>query len=117
MAATHSQDRQARQVRKVMSTDTSMEATFWEKLGERLSGLSEAVGRFLLRLFGSSNERYTRKLGYIAAQKPGEAPQIIPGSLLAQVNILEDKMRGLSDSELAGLTPGYRERLQKGETL
>src|SRR5437870_13420486 len=102
-----------------MSTETSanMEASFWEKLGERLSGLSDYFGRFLLRLFGSSNERYIRKLGYLSPKKPGEAPQIIPGLYLAQVNELEEKMRALSDEELAALTPAFRERLTKGATL
>jgi preprotein translocase subunit SecA len=101
-----------------MSTaNTNMEATFWEKLGDRLSGLSDSVGRFLLRLFGSSNERYIRKLGYTAAKKPSDTPVIAPGSYLDLVNKLEDKMHGLSDAELAALTPAFRERLKKGETL
>ena len=101
-----------------MSTaNTTMEASFWEKLGERLTGLSDSLGKFLLRLFGSGNERYIRKLGYLTARKPGDAPTIIAGSLLAQVNALEDRMRGLSDDELAALTPPFRERLQKGATL
>src|SRR5688572_7153904 len=97
--------------------DTSTEMSFWEKLGERLSGLSESVSRLLLRLFGDSNERYVRKLGYIPARKPGEAAQIIPGSIVARINELEPKMRDLSDEELKGLTPKFRERLAKGETL
>ena len=97
-----------------MSTDTSTEATFWEKLVDKFSGLGDAVGRFLLRLFGSSNERYVRKLGYVVGRKPTDAPQITPGSLLAQVNALEDRMHGLSDAELAALTPAFRERLAKG---
>src|SRR5262249_11005979 len=103
-----------------MSTETSstpMEASFWEKLGERLSGLSEVFGRFLLRLFGSSNERYIRKLGYLSPKKPGETTQITPCPHLAQVNELEEKMRGLSDEELAALTPAFRERLRQGATL
>src|SRR5262249_22808884 len=48
---------------------------------------------------------------------PGALHTGIPGSLLAQVNELEDKMRTLSDDELKVLTPKYRERLAKGETL
>ncbi len=101
-----------------MSTDTSLpEASFWEKLGERLSGLTETFSRLLLRLFGSSNERYVRKLGYISPKKPGEAPEITPGSLLARVNELEPKMHDLSAAELEALTPKLRERLAQGETL
>ena len=87
-----------------MAKDASVEMSFWEKLGERLSGLGEGVGRFLLRLFGDSNERYVRKLGYITPRKPTESPQIIPGSLLAQVNELEPRMRALG-------YPSFRYRL------
>src|SRR3954447_21055539 len=103
-----------------MSTETSsstIEASFWEKLGEGLSGFGEFFSRFLLRLFGSSNERYIRKLGYLSPKRPGETPQITPGSHLAQVNELEEKMRALSDEELAALTPVFRERLQQGASL
>src|SRR5436190_8477852 len=101
----------------VMAKEASVEMSFWEKLGERLSGLSEVASRFLLRLFGDSNERYVRKLGYIAAKKPGEPAQVIPGSLVAQVNELEPKMRALTDEQLAAMTPQLRERLAKGATL
>src|SRR6185437_3215738 len=87
-------------------------------LGQRvLSVFSEGVGTFLLGLFGSSNERYIRGLGYIRATAAGATHTVIPGSLLAQVNELEEKMRGLSDDELKALTPKYRERLAQGATL
>src|SRR5262249_34028857 len=102
---------------EIMSTETSMDVGFWEKLGDGLSAFSEGVGKFLMRLFGSSNERYVRSLGYVRAATPGATHTVIPGSLLAQVNELEDKMRALSDDELKVLTPKYRERLAKGETL
>ena len=42
---------------------------------------------------------------------------LAPGSLLHQVNELEEKMAALSDAELKGLTPQFRERLANGETL
>ncbi|HEY7315521.1 MAG TPA: preprotein translocase subunit SecA, partial [Gemmataceae bacterium] len=100
-----------------MSTETSMDVGFWEKLGDGLSAFSEGVGKFLLRLFGSSNERLVRNLGYIRASEPGATHTVITGSLLAQVNELEAKMHALSDDELKALTPKFRERLAKGETL
>jgi preprotein translocase subunit SecA len=100
-----------------MSNDTSMGVSFWEKLGDGLSSFSENVGKFLTRLFGSSNERYVRALGYIRATSPGATHTVIPGSLLAQVNELEERMKALSDEELKGLTPKFRERLARGETL
>src|SRR4051812_2095939 len=100
-----------------MSTDTSMDVSLWEKLSDGLSAFAEGVGRFLTRLLGSSNERYIRKLGYIRASSPGATPTIIPGSVLDQVNKLEERMHALSDAELAALTPQFRERLRNGETL
>ncbi len=101
-----------------MSTETtSMDVGLWEKLGDGLTAFSENVGSFLLRLFGSSNERYVRSLGYIRAAAPGATHTVIPGSMLEQVNELEEKMHALSDDELKALTPKYRERLAKGETL
>jgi preprotein translocase subunit SecA len=100
-----------------MASDTSMDVGFWEKLSDRLSAFSEGVGKFLTRLFGASNERYVRALGYVRPNKPGAERTVVPGSLLAQVNALEDQMRALSDEELKALTPKLRERLSKGETL
>jgi preprotein translocase subunit SecA len=100
-----------------MATDNSLEMSFWEKLGEKLSNFSEGIGRFLMRLFGDSNERYVRKLGYTAARKPGEQAIIAPGSLIAQINELEPKMHALSAADLAALTPQFRERLKQGATL
>ena len=42
-----------------------MDVSLWEKLSDGLSAFSEGAAQFLTRLFGSSNERYIRKLGYI----------------------------------------------------
>jgi preprotein translocase subunit SecA len=100
-----------------MTTETTMDVSFLERLGDGLSSFSENVGKFLMRLFGSSNERYVRKLGYIRSNAPGVTHTVIPGSLLAQVNDLEEKMRSLSDDELKALTPKFRERLAQGATL
>jgi preprotein translocase subunit SecA len=91
--------------------------TAWEKVTDGVSSFFEGVGRGLTRLLGSSNERYVKALGYVAPKKPGQPPTVVPGSLLAQINALEEKMRALSDEEMRGLTPKYRERLAKGETL
>src|SRR5262249_14018294 len=102
---------------EIMSTDIAADVSFWEKLGDGLSAFSEGVGKFLMRLMGSSNERYVRKLGYIRASKPGATHTVIPGSLLAQVNDLEDQMQALSDEEMKGLAARWRDRLAKGATL
>src|SRR5207302_11250492 len=81
------------------------------------AGCSEGAGTFILRLFGDSNQRTIRSLGYIGSKDPTVPPTVIPGSLLDQVNQLEEKMTALSDEELKALTPTFRERLTQGQTL
>ncbi len=100
-----------------MATDPKIDVSIWEKIGDGLSAFAESVGRFLTPLLGASNERYVRKLGYIRPNKAGAIHTVLPGSLLAQVNELEDRMRGLSDEELRQTTPRLRERLAQGATL
>src|SRR5579871_2522197 len=100
-----------------MTTEATMDVSVLEKLGDGFNAFSEGVSQFLTRLFGSSNERHIRKLGYIRSKNPSVPPTIIPGSLLAQVNELEAKMHALSDEELKGLTPQFRERLANGVAL
>src|SRR5262245_49037961 len=100
-----------------MANGQSVEANFFEKLGDALSAFSETTARLLTRLMGSSNERQVRKLGYIR-QKHNTGPyKVTPGSLLARVNELEPAMQKLTDAELKELTPKFRERLARGETL
>src|SRR5262245_14040037 len=100
-----------------MSTEASSKGgSFWDRLGDFFTAIGEGVSRFLTRLFGSSNERYIKALGYVRA-RDDDAHTVVPGSLLEQVNALEDQMKALSDDELRGLTPTFRERLANGETL
>jgi preprotein translocase subunit SecA len=100
-----------------MSSDTSIDVSILEKIGDGFSAFTESVASFLTRLMGSSNERYIRKLGYIRSKDAKVPPRIIPGSLLAQVNEIEPKMKALTDEQLKELTPQFRERLAKGATL
>lgn len=103
-----------------MVAGTQMELGFFDKLGEKFSGLAEGVNRFISRLFGSSNERTIKSIGMIAARNPGEAHQIIPGSVIDKINQLEPAMRTLTDAELKGITTKLRgiikERREQGET-
>ena len=99
-----------------MSTETKMEASLWERFTDKLSAVSEGVVNFIGRLFGSSNERIIRRLGYIRPRH-SEAHSVIPGSVLDLVNSLEEHMKALSDDELKALTPVFRDRLEAGETL
>src|SRR5947209_17790316 len=104
-----------------MSTDTMNEedkdttpewvVNLWEKVTDGVSAFFDGAGKFLTRMMGSSNERYVRQLGYIRPNKPGAEPTVTPGSILARINELEEKTRALSDEELRGLTPKWRERL------
>jgi preprotein translocase subunit SecA len=100
-----------------MSTETKVEVSFWDRLTDKFSAFAEGIVNFLGRIFGSSNERTIRSLGYLRPRDVNSPHTVVPGSLLAQVNDLEDKMRGFSDEELRGLTPQLRERLAQGATL
>src|SRR5437660_12162758 len=100
-----------------MTTETSMDVSFLEKLSDGMGALSEGAAQFITRLFGSSNERYIRSLGYIRSKDPDVPPTVVPGGFLAQVNELEEQMHALSPEELKALTPQLRERLQNGATL
>jgi preprotein translocase subunit SecA len=100
-----------------MATGTQeVDSTFFERLGDTLTGWSEGFVGFLTRMFGSANENTVRKLGYVRS-KDKKTYSVTPGSLLAQVNALEPTMQAKSPDELRALTPHYRERLQNGETL
>src|SRR3954469_14351099 len=102
-----------------MSTDTkaNLDVSLWEKIGDGITAFQEGFGRFLMRLFGSSNVRYVRKLGYIRAQQPGAEHTVIPGSILAQVNELEPTMAAKSPDELKAVTVELRAKLKAGGTL
>jgi len=58
-------------------------------------------GKLLQKIVGTKNDR--------------ELNQLWP--LVDAVNLLEPKMAAMSDADLAGLTPAFRERLAAGETL
>lgn len=64
-------------------------------------GFGESVGKFLTRVFGSKNERVLK----------GFRPMV------EAVNSLEERYRSMSDSELAGCTPRFKERIASGESL
>src|SRR5205085_11054444 len=99
-----------------MATD-QLEMGFLEKMGEKFSNIPDAVMKAMTRVFGSSNDRFVRKLGFIPSKDPEKPHTILPGSLVAQVNELEPTMAAKSDAELKEMTPKFRERLAKGETL
>ncbi|MBY0230676.1 MAG: preprotein translocase subunit SecA [Gemmataceae bacterium] len=91
--------------------------TIWERIGDGFSWLSEGVGNFLLRLFGSKNERDIKKLGYIRPPKGSTQHTVIPGSMLDMVNKLEPQMQALDDAGIKAVGDSVRERLAKGAAL
>lgn len=88
---------------------------FLDKFGDWFTGLTVWIERFVTRLFGSSNERRVRQIGYIR-DKQGNV-NVLPGSLLDKVNRLEPEVEKLTDDELRGSTELFRKRLAAGETL
>src|SRR5437762_393540 len=100
-----------------MATETSVAGSFWDWLTDSLTAFSEWVGKLLTRLLGSANERTIRQIGYLRSTGPNVPYTVVAGSLLAQVNALEEQMHALSDDELKGLTPKLRERLAQGAAL
>ena len=59
------------------------------------------IGKLAKSLFGSKNEREIKRLR----------------KTVAQINALEENLKGLSDRELATKTAEFKERFQRGETL
>src|SRR4051812_15942127 len=98
-----------------MNADSQLDVSLWERFSDGMTSVSDGVVGFLGRLFGSSNERMVRSLGYIRS-RDGEHT-VAPGSLLDQVNSLEEAMKEKTDEQLKALTPEFRERLKNGETL
>ena len=99
------------------TTETSMDVGILDRLADGWTAFQEGIGSFLTRLFGSSNEHFIRKLGYIRAPNPTTPYTVIPGSILAQVNALEEQMKALSNEELRQTAPKLRARLAQGAAL
>ncbi|HKM54388.1 MAG TPA: preprotein translocase subunit SecA, partial [Isosphaeraceae bacterium] len=100
-----------------MTTENTMDVSLLEKIGDGITAFTEKVAEVLTGLLGSSNERTIRRLGYIRPRDPKSKHTVIAGSLLAQVNELEPKMKALSNEEVRELTPKFRERLAQGAPL
>ena len=59
------------------------------------------LGSLARSLFGSANDRKVKPLW----------------ASVSKINALEPRFQAMSDAELAAMTPAFRERLEKGETL
>ena len=87
---------------------------FLEKIGDFFIALTAAIERFVTGLFGASNERQIRKLGFT---RKGTETTITPGSLLDDINRREPALQQLSDDELKQTAARLRARLAAGEAL
>jgi preprotein translocase subunit SecA len=88
---------------------------FLEKLGDYINNFTLYIERFLRALFGTSNDRIVRQVGFIREKKGQD--HILPGSTLDRINQLESQYEKLSEAELKELAPKFREQLKDGKTL
>ena len=86
-----------------------------EKVGDFFTATTHRIERGITSLFGSSNERRMKRLGFVR-ERDGRTT-IIPGSLLDRINSLESEWQKLTDDELRQTTAKFRARLRNGETL
>lgn len=88
---------------------------FMEKVGDFFEVASGKLVRGITTLFGSSNERHIKRLGFIR-DKQGNT-SIVPGSMLDRINALEPEWQKLTDDQLKQTAARFRARLLKGEML
>ena len=86
-----------------------------DKVGDAFNVVLGGAERFITNIFGSSNERRVRNIGY-SRDKNGNSI-ILPGSFLDRINRLEPDFERLSDGELRETASKMRRRLADGETL
>ncbi|MCH2210770.1 MAG: preprotein translocase subunit SecA [Fuerstiella sp.] len=86
-----------------------------EKVGDFFTAATTKFERGITNLFGSSNERRIRQLGFVR-DKQGNT-SVAPGSLLERVASLEPEWQKKSDDELRQTASLFRARLRAGETL
>ncbi len=86
-----------------------------QQLGSALFSFGRGIERSITKVFGSSNDRRVRKIGF-NREKDGST-RITAGSTLDRINQLEPEFEKLTDDELRQCTAKFRARLWKGETL
>jgi preprotein translocase subunit SecA len=88
---------------------------FLDQIGAWFTRFTSAVERIITGIFGASNERHIKKIGFVRDKKGVQT--IIPGSLLDKIQKLEPHYQSLSDDELRQTASKLRKRLDEGETL
>ena len=86
-----------------------------DKFGDAFNVMLGGTERFITRMFGSSNERRVRQIGFVR-DKQGNS-SIVPGSILDRINQMEPDLEKLSDAELRETAAKLRRRLKDGQTL
>jgi preprotein translocase subunit SecA len=87
-----------------------------DKLGDVFNAGIAKAERLITSMFGSSNERRVRQIGFLRDKKTGKST-ISPGSALDRINQLEAEWERLSDAELRETAVKFRARLHDGATL
>jgi preprotein translocase subunit SecA len=88
---------------------------FFDRLGDFFNALTGLIERLIRKLFGSSNEREIRRIGF--ARGDDGVTQVIPGSTLDRINQLEPEFERLSEGELKETASKMRAKLADGKTL
>lgn len=86
-----------------------------DKVGDAFNVVLGKAERLITGVFGSSNERRVRKIGYWRDNQ-GRA-HILPGSFLDRINSLEPDFEKLTEGELRETASKMRRRLADGQTL
>ncbi|MHC4877911.1 MAG: preprotein translocase subunit SecA [Planctomycetota bacterium] len=85
------------------------------KIGDFFGSLTGRIERGITGLFGSSNERRVKNIGFYR-EKDGSS-HIVLGSTIDRINQLEADYEKLSEGELAQTSAKLRARLAAGQTL
>ena len=86
-----------------------------DKVGDAFNIVLGGAERFITNIFGSSNERRVRNIGF-SRDKSGKSV-ILPDSFLDRINRFQPDPEKLSDGELRETASKMRKRLAAGETL
>ncbi len=86
-----------------------------DTVGEVFGLATSKVERIITKLFGSSNERRVRSLGFVR-ERDGST-KVTPGSIIDRINSLEPDFEKLSDAELKESASKFRARLADGQKL
>ena len=85
-----------------------------DKAADFFTSVTGGIERTITRVFGASNERLMRRLGF---ERDKKGTRIRPGSMLDKINQLEPEWEKLTEAELEQTATKFRARLKAGETL